>query len=106
MRVDRDPANARLARVRVVTSDPLHGGPAIVWRNLDALRLSLWEAVPVGIDEDGELVWVTLPEHHLLVGGETGAGKSVVVSMLVATAALDPSVKLWLLDGKLVELAV
>jgi DNA segregation ATPase FtsK/SpoIIIE-like protein len=42
----------------------------------------------------------------VLVGGEPGAGKSVALSVLVAAAALDPSARVWLLDGKLVELAV
>ncbi|MGH2687989.1 MAG: FtsK/SpoIIIE domain-containing protein, partial [Actinomycetota bacterium] len=106
VRVARDPANARMATVRVVACDRLSGGPALAWRNLGALRLSAWDAIPVGVDEDGEVVSVTLPEHNVMVGGEPGAGKSVALSMLVATAALDPSVVLWLLDGKMVELAV
>jgi DNA segregation ATPase FtsK/SpoIIIE-like protein len=41
----------------------------------------------------------------VLVGGEPGAGKSVALSLLVAAAALDPTARVWLLDGKLVELA-
>ena len=39
------------------------------------------------------------------MGGEPGAGKSAALSVLVATAALDPRARLWLLDGKLVELS-
>jgi S-DNA-T family DNA segregation ATPase FtsK/SpoIIIE len=61
--------------------------------------------VPVGVDEDGGGVAIGLVEHNLLLGGEPGAGKSGVMSMLVAAAALDPSASLWLMDGKLVELA-
>jgi len=41
----------------------------------------------------------------VLIGGEPGAGKSAALSMLVATGALDPAARVWLLDGKLVELA-
>ncbi len=41
----------------------------------------------------------------MLIGGEPGAGKSVALSLLVAAAALDPTARVWLLDGKLVELA-
>ncbi len=48
---------------------------------------------------------MSLPEHNVLIGGEPGAGKSVALSLLVAAAALDPAVTLWLLDGKRVELA-
>ena len=47
-----------------------------------------------------------LPEHNLLIGGEPGSGKSVVLSSIVAAGALDPSATLTLLDGKQVELAI
>jgi DNA segregation ATPase FtsK/SpoIIIE, S-DNA-T family len=49
---------------------------------------------------------LTLPEHNLLIGGEPGSGKSVVLSSIVAAGALDPTATLTLLDGKQVELAV
>jgi DNA segregation ATPase FtsK/SpoIIIE-like protein len=69
-------------------------------------RLSLWEPIPVGVDEHARTVSISLVERNLLLGGEPGAGKSVAQSLLIATAALDPQVDLWLLDGKRVELAV
>ena len=72
---------------------------------LDAQRTSLWDTVPVGVDEDGETVTLSLPERNVLLGGEPGAGKSVALSLLVAAAALDPEVDLWLFDGKVVELS-
>jgi len=68
--------------------------------------LSLWQPIPVGVDEDCGEVTVTLPERNLLLGGEPGAGKSNVLQLLVAVGALDPSVRLTLFDPKLVELAV
>jgi DNA segregation ATPase FtsK/SpoIIIE-like protein len=68
-------------------------------------RLSLWDPVPLGVDEQGETVSVRLAERNLLLGGEPGAGKSAALSMFIATAALDPTTRVWLLDGKLVELA-
>lgn len=71
----------------------------------DAARTSLWDAVPVGVDEDGETVTLSLPERNVLLGGEPGAGKSVALSLLVAAAALDTAVDLWLFDGKVVELS-
>lgn len=102
--VERDPDNAARARVVLVRRDPL-AKPVAGWPNADAAALSLWEPIPVGVDEAGEQVYVTLPERNVLLGGEPGAGKSVALSMLVATAALDPTVCLHLFDGKLVELA-
>ena len=71
---------------------------------LDVKRTSLWDAVPVGVNEEGEIVTLSLPERNVLLGGEPGAGKSVALSLLVAAAALDPEVDLWLFDGKVVEL--
>ncbi len=106
VRVARELSNARLAQVVVVRRDPLADTGPLPWPHVDAARLSLWDPIPVGVDDEGEVVTVSLPERNVLLGGEPGAGKSAALSMLVATAALDPSVKLTLLDGKLVELAV
>lgn len=105
LRVRRDPANARQASVSLIRRDPL-AAPAPAWPHRGAARLSLWHPIPIGVDEDGEPVTLHLPERNVLLGGEPGAGKSAALSLLVATAALDPSVRLHLLDGKLVELAV
>jgi hypothetical protein len=105
VRVARDPDHAALARVTVVRRDPLHGATPLGWPWLDAPRCSLWLPVPVGVDEDGQWVHIALPERNLLLGGEPGSGKSGAMALLLAAAALDPSVKLILLDGKLVELA-
>src|SRR5207249_601441 len=98
--------DAGRARVTVVRRETLAGREPICWPNLDAARLSLSEPIPLGVDEAGKWVSVLLPERNMIVGGEPGGGKSVVLSMLVATAAMDPSVRLTLFDGKLVELAV
>jgi hypothetical protein len=105
LRVTREAANARYARVVVVRRDPLADLPGLPWPQLDAPRLSLWQPIPVGINEDGQLVTVSLIERNVLLGGEPGGGKSVGQSMLTATAALDPACELTLLDGKYVELA-
>jgi hypothetical protein len=93
VRVVRDPASARYARVVVLRRDPLADPVPIPWPLASAERLSLWQPVPVGVDEDGSEVTVTLPERNLLLGGEPGAGKSNVL-------------QLPLFDPKLVELAV
>ncbi len=105
VRVRRDPANAARADVVVVRRDPLGAAASLGWPNLAAERLNLWQPIPIGVGENGQTVTLALPERNLLLGGEPGAGKSVALSLPVATAALDPTVKLWLLDGKLVELA-
>jgi hypothetical protein len=106
VRVARSASSASLAVVSIVRRDPLATPLPWPWPHLTASRLSLWQPVPVGLDEEGRLVTVSLPERNVLIGGEPGAGKSVANSMLVATAALDPSVRLLLLDGARVELSV
>jgi len=105
LRVRRNANDASRAEIVIARRDPLAGGTPAPWPQADATKASLWQPVPVGVGEDGQVVSVTLPERNLLLGGEPGAGKSVALSLLVATAALDPECKLWLLDGKLVELA-
>jgi len=89
----------------VVARDPLGTTERWPWPNLTADRLSLWQPIPVGLDEDGELVTLSLVERNILYGGEPGSGKSVAQSLGTATAALDPDVQLHLFDGKYVELA-
>jgi len=106
LRVRRHPDDASQAEIVIVRRDPLAIGPPLPWPNAEAHHASLWDPIPVGVGEDGDTVEVALPERNLLLGGEPGAGKSVALSLLVATAALDPACKLWLLDGKLVELAI
>jgi hypothetical protein len=105
VRVTRDRANARQAQVLVLRADPLGDPLPLAWPWLDRDRVSLWEPVPVGVDETGDVVTLCLPERNLLLGGEPGGGKSVALSVVIAAAALDPDVHVWLLDGKRVELA-
>jgi hypothetical protein len=106
VRVVRDPASARHAKVIVLRRDPLADPTPIPWPLHKADRLSLWHPIPVGEDEDGNRVEILLPERNLLLGAEPGGGKSTVAQLLIAAAALDASAKLVLFDPKLVELSV
>jgi S-DNA-T family DNA segregation ATPase FtsK/SpoIIIE len=63
------------------------------------------DPIPFAVDENGEQVSVSLVERSVLIGGQPGTGKSSALQMLVAAAALDPSVRLTVLDPKVVELA-
>src|SRR4029453_8315858 len=94
VRVVRDPASARHAKVIVLRRDPLADPPPIPWPLHKADRLSLWHPIPVGEDEDGNRVEILLPERNLLLGAEPGGGKSTVAQLLIAAAALDASAKL------------
>ncbi|MHB1504784.1 MAG: FtsK/SpoIIIE domain-containing protein [Acidimicrobiales bacterium] len=99
-----DPDRKDRVTLTIIRRDPFETTglpcPMVKAKGFDA-----WEPIPVGVDEEGEIVHLSLPEHNVLFGGEPGGGKSVALWVLVAAFALDPSVSLWLFDGKLVELA-
>jgi hypothetical protein len=105
LRVERDPSNASQGVVTLVRRDPLADLGGRQWPCLEAVGMSLWDPISLGLDELGRTVTALLPERNMLIGGEPGAGKSAVLALLIAAAALDRTVKLWLLDGKRVELA-
>jgi FtsK/SpoIIIE family len=104
VRVSRDRAHAGRAQLVVCHRDTLAEEP-VAWPWVGLKRSDLWGGLPLGYDEDDSLVIVGLAGHHLLLGGEPGAGKSNALSLVVGAAALDPAVELWCFDGKLVELA-
>ena len=68
--------------------------------------LSIFERVFLGMDEDGHRVEVELVYRNMLIGGEPGGGKSVALNNIVAHAAMSPDCRLWLFDGKQVELGL
>jgi DNA segregation ATPase FtsK/SpoIIIE-like protein len=105
VRVQRERADAADVCVTLVRRDPFEDMAAIPWPAAEATSVSMWDPIPIGVDARGEVVGLRLVERNVLVGGEPGAGKSVALSLLVAAGALDPDTQLWLLDGKLVELA-
>ena len=68
--------------------------------------LSIHDPIYLGIDENGHPVYLTLVGRNVLVGGEPGSGKSVLVQNVLGHAALSADVRLVLLDGKEVELGM
>jgi S-DNA-T family DNA segregation ATPase FtsK/SpoIIIE len=68
--------------------------------------LSIHQPIFLGLDENGVPVYVELAYRNLLVGGEPGGGKSVLLNNIVGHVALCPDVTLVLIDGKQVELGM
>ena len=96
--------NASYVTITEILVDPL---PANLCSGLTAAeRVDLWRPIPFGVADDGHVIQLGLPEHNVLIGGEPGSGKSVALSQIIAAAALDPSVRVTLFDGKQVELAM
>jgi S-DNA-T family DNA segregation ATPase FtsK/SpoIIIE len=68
--------------------------------------LSIHQPIFLGLDENGVPVYIELAYRNLLVGGEPGGGKSVLLNNIVGHAALCSDVTLVLIDGKQVELGM
>src|ERR1700747_962399 len=73
---------------------PIYGG----------FPFSMFDPVHLGMDENGEHVYVDLAERNMLLGGEPGGGKSNALNLIVAHGALSADCKLILVDAKQVEL--
>ncbi|MFI1525485.1 FtsK/SpoIIIE domain-containing protein [Streptomyces griseus] len=63
-------------------------------------RVNLWQPIPMGVNLRGQEVATSWVERSGLFGGEPGAGKSAAANDLLLAAALDPTVALYLCDGK------
>jgi S-DNA-T family DNA segregation ATPase FtsK/SpoIIIE len=66
--------------------------------------MSMFDPMFIGIDEFGHHVSLDVVFHNLLMAGEPGAGKSGLINLTAATAALSDNTRLVLLDAKFVEL--
>lgn len=104
VKVTQDPARANRVWLSILRRDPF-GDRTMSQPLLNKTLTDFWDPIPIGINDQGKTVFVGLPEHSLLIGGEPGGGKSVLLWSLLTAAALDPSVVLWLFDGKMVQLA-
>jgi len=70
------------------------------------VSLSMFNPVPIGIDEFGHRVGVRVIYKNVLAAGEPGGGKSALLQIIAAHAALSARSRLVLFDGKLVELGL
>ena len=93
-----------MPRLTLLDSPDDNPGGRNVFARKDFPVLSVFDPVFIGIDEFGQPIHIPLIYRNMLVGGEPGAGKSVLLNLIAAHAALDPGCGLVLLDGKWVEL--
>ena len=96
VRVFPDGTRADRFTMRIIETDP-HAEP-IPWPGPSAK--SVTKPVDIGISEDGRPVRVLLLRRNVLIGGTTGAGKSGILNIIIATLAACPDVVLWGVDLK------
>ncbi len=102
VRVEREVSNGSRAYATFCLRNPFGQG-AIPWPGVYGKSVSGWDPIPIGINEDGDVVSIPIPGNNLSVGGEPGSGKSVELSVIIANLLHDPTVHLYLFDGKGVE---
>jgi hypothetical protein len=97
LRDREDRSHAKLSIVRRDTFAQMGGAE---WPLMDAESVDIRRPFPAGQDEYGRNIDWRLLSRNLILGGSPDAGKSAALRVPIAAAALDPSVRLWLMDAK------
>lgn len=96
--ITRDPTSHRRHTLWVADRDPLAQSagrtPLLRCKPTD-----IWQPAPFGLDERGNKVSVDLMWNSVLIGAQPRQGKTFAARLLALYAALDPHVKLTVLDG-------
>ncbi len=71
------------------------GGGAGPWPLLHEGTIDVFEGVPIGKTQRGQLIYGHFFERNWIVGGRPGQGKTALVRILALGAALDPTAELW-----------
>ncbi|MFI5913738.1 cell division protein FtsK [Dactylosporangium sp. NPDC051541] len=96
----RDPSSHRRHVLFVADRDPL-AVPAGRTPLLDGKVRDIWAPAPLGLDERGRKVELLLMWISVLVGAQPRKGKTFATRLLALYAALDPYVRLIVVDGKM-----
>lgn len=94
-----DATSHRRHTLWVADRDPL-AIPAGHTPLLDCKPRSIWRPAPFGLDERGRPVTLLLLWISILIGAQPRKGKTFAGRLLALYAALDPSVRLSVVDGK------
>lgn len=94
-----DPTSHRRHTLFVADRDPL-SIPAGRTPLLDGKIRDIWTPAPVGLDERGRRVVLDLMWISILIGAQPRKGKTFAARALALFAALDPYVRIVLVDGK------
>ena len=94
-----DKSSHRRYTLWVADRDPL-AIPAGRTPLLDGKRRSVWQPAPFGLDERGRKVTLLLLWISILIGAQPRKGKTFSGRLLALYAALDPFVRMSVVDGK------
>ena len=97
--ITRDKSSHRRHVLFVADRDPLADGAGRT-PMLDGKQRDIWSPVELGLDERGRKVTLALMWVSVLVGAQPRKGKTFAARLLALHAALDPYVRLTVVDGK------
>lgn len=100
VRVIHDRDDRSHAKLSIIRRDVFTNMSETPWPLMNAEEVSIRQGLPFGVDEYGRVVNIRLLSRNILLGGAPDAGKSAALRLLAAGAALDPTVKLWMMDAK------
>jgi hypothetical protein len=100
VRVIHDREDRSRAQISVIRRNPFLTMDEMEWPLLNAESVDIRKGIPIGRDEYGRMVDARLLSRNLILGGSPDAGKSTALRVYAAAAALDPKVKLWMMDAK------
>ncbi|HEV3287492.1 MAG TPA: hypothetical protein VG123_00720, partial [Streptosporangiaceae bacterium] len=97
--ITEDPSSERRFSLWIADVDPLAipAGPTPL---LDCKRRSVWRPCPFGLDQYGRKVAFFLLWISVLVGAQPRKGKTFATRLLALFCALDPYVRITIIDGK------
>lgn len=100
--IEQSKKSSREVFVHVLRRDPLATPVECPWAETrDPAKFpSIRNGIPVGVDRYGVEEILKLLYNNLLIGGEPGGGKSVLMGSIVAAAIFDPECTVYLLDFK------
>lgn len=96
MRANRDHRRADRVLLRAVVKDRL--GKPVPWPGPSIT--SIRDPLELGLFEDGEPIKLRILGKHVLIGGETGGGKSGVLRVFLGNLAACQDVAIWGIDMK------
>lgn len=95
----RDKESVRSHTLFVTDRDPL-AIPAGPTPMLDCRPRDIWQPIWLGLDERGRQVLLDLMWNSILIGAQPRKGKTFTARLIALYAALDPYVRLTVVDGK------
>jgi S-DNA-T family DNA segregation ATPase FtsK/SpoIIIE len=79
---------------------PILSGKPATWPLASKRKVSVFDTLPLGIDRIGDPYRLPLIEQNVFTGGIPGSGKSAMVRVIAAAAALDPLSRLSIVNLK------